>query len=186
MHTFIQATATVDEGRIYREELDRLTGPDGLLPWQIAAHGAAAIHDDTLRLLVEQGKARYSASDYRTALRQILRRLVDDKSDVAKNSPAIARVALAQRADQILAAQRNFDPDADEYATALEQAQEELEPEDDETRPARPTPLEGEAAVVLAKQLLAKRAIYKPTYEQLAEALNEAEAVIVSTGKAAV
>jgi hypothetical protein len=123
--------ATVDTTAILLEELAKLGEP---LPLGIAAHGFSRIADDVARVLDERGQQSYSAAQWRSALKEVFRKLTDDKGDLRKRSPNLAHRkdavkidgrALDARAQEILAANNVYDPTAEDYMNALEAAQAE-------------------------------------------------------------
>jgi SOS response regulatory protein OraA/RecX len=136
-------STTIDTTGILLEELDRRT-ENGLLPIEIARRGAALISDDVTKLLIERNQEHYSAAQWRSALREVFRRLTDDRGDVAKRSPNIAhrkdqmntpigRDLLDIRARQILTARGIYDETMEQYSEALDEAQVELAPAEDAT-----------------------------------------------------
>jgi hypothetical protein len=96
-----------------------------------------------------------------------------------------ARDRLHARALEILGAEYT----ADAYIEALAQAEAELAEgpaiaeEAEAPVVTRPSQVEGEAAVVLARRMLRDRGVHAPNYAQLSEALLDAEAVIAEHGK---
>jgi hypothetical protein len=105
--------ATVDTTAILLEELAKLGEP---LPIEIAAHGFSRIADDVARVLDERGQQRYSAAQWRSALKEVFRKLTDDKGDLRKRSPN-----LAHRKDDLNTLTSKYEPDPEDVRITARQ-----------------------------------------------------------------
>jgi hypothetical protein len=181
--------ATIDTAAILIEEYARISDSNNLLPEQVAAHGAAGIANDVARILEERGQSRFSADQYRSAVRECFRRLLDDKGNIADrpSSPQLAAEqqikALDNRVRLILGREQFADAEyRDVLATVMEagwpprvQATEEREL----TR-AEEAKLRGDILEQLAKQRLRDKGIDpgSANYEELASAYDEADFIL--------
>jgi hypothetical protein len=73
----------IDVSRVIADEVARW---DGLLPVEVARRGWRGLDDSTRRRLVDQGLKTFTESQYRTALRQVLRDLVGGADDLRHGS----------------------------------------------------------------------------------------------------
>jgi hypothetical protein len=104
--------ATVDTTAILLEELAKLGEP---LPIEIAAHGFSRIADDVARVLEERGQQSYSAAQWRSALKEVFRKLTDDKGDLRRRSPNLARK------DDVNTITSKYEPDPEDVRISARQ-----------------------------------------------------------------
>jgi hypothetical protein len=173
------ASATVDTTAILLEELGKLGEP---MPNEIAAHGSSRIADDVARVLEERGQSRYSGEQWRSALREVFRRLTDSKGDTSRRSPNLANVAgmdIHTRATTILAQRGIYDPDADAYVTACEEARAELEPDEGDAQAAYAGSDSGDELHLVAMKVLRARGLdWEHDASQYADAVKEAARIL--------
>jgi hypothetical protein len=119
----------LDYAAIIDAELGRLGKP---LPVEVLKVGIRGLDRRVRRLLQKQGRERFSESEYRAALRQVIAELTDNRDQLSR-----ASADLHTRAEQILAKELEAQGrpigsySADEYVTVLSTLQRESAPEAD-------------------------------------------------------
>jgi hypothetical protein len=154
----VTTTANIDLSSVIVDEVNRTGVP---APPAVAKLGFSKIDDLARRLLADQGKARFNEDDYRRAVREVLRQVLDPNSDALDRRDPVVAADLYDRAQQILAA-RGVPESYDTLADALVEAAAE--------RPApQPEPApETEAANALVNSFRSDGATLEPHEKHLA------------------